>query len=182
MTTATLLALLGSRATLAATTAYTLVSDVRIPMSDGIQLDSDEYVPTTGCPCPTILVQTPYRKSGAGVAEGNTIFPSNGYAMIVVDVRGTGSSEGVWDSFGPREQQDGAALVQWAAARPFSNGIVGLSGVSYSAINQFLTVEQPGTEAVKAIFPIVPMADSYRDVTWAGGTTDAGFIRSGSAW
>src|SRR4029077_11253496 len=86
------------------------------------------------------------------------------------------SSEGMWDSFGPHEQQDGAALVQWAAARPFSNGVVGLSGVSYSAINQFLTVEQPGTEAVKAIFPIVPMADSYRDVTWAGGNIDAGFI------
>src|SRR5512132_4435399 len=114
MTTAALLALLGSRTTLATTTAYTVASDVRIAMSDGVQLDSDEYVPTTGCPCPTILVQTPYLKSGAVVAEGNTIFPSNGYAMIVVDVRGTGSSQGVWDSFGPREQQDGAALVQWA--------------------------------------------------------------------
>ncbi|MBI3769158.1 MAG: CocE/NonD family hydrolase [Deltaproteobacteria bacterium] len=156
--------------------SYDTISDVRIAMPDGVLLDSDEYVPTTGCPCPTILVQTPYRKSGAGVAEGNTIFPSNGYAMIVVDVRGTGSSEGSWDSFGPREQQDGVTLVQWAASRPFSNGVVGLAGVSYSAINQLLTVEQPGTSAVKAIFPIVPLSDAYRDVTWAGGNTDAGFI------
>jgi len=160
----------------AQTTSYDLISDVRIPMADGTLLDSDEYVPTTGCPCPTILVQTPYRKSGAGVSEGNTIFPSNGYAMIVVDVRGTGSSEGMWDSFGALEQQDSEALVQFAASQPFSNGVVGLSGVSYSAINQFLTIEQPGTEAVKAIFPIVPMSDAYRDVTWAGGTEDAGFI------
>src|SRR5205814_1762685 len=99
-----------------------------------------------------------------------------GYAMIVVDVRGTGSSEGMWDSFGAKEQQDSVTLVQRAASRPFSNGVLGLAGVSYSAINQFLTVEQPGTSAVKAIFPIVPMADSYRDVTWAGGNTDAGFI------
>jgi putative CocE/NonD family hydrolase len=157
-------------------TAYDMTADVRIAMPDGVTLDSDVYVPTTGCPCPTILVQTPYRKSGAGVAEGNTIFPSNGYAMVVVDVRGTGSSEGMWDSFGAKEQQDGVTLVQWAASQPFSNGVVGLAGVSYSAINQFLTVEQPGTEAVKAIFPIVPMADSYRDVTWAGGNTDFGFI------
>src|SRR5213083_329982 len=174
--TAAVLALMARGTALAATTSYNVVSDVRIQMSDGVMLDSDEYIPTTGCPCPTILVQTPYRKSGAGVSEGNTIFPSNGYAMIVVDVRGTGSSEGLWDSFGAREQQDSVTLVQRAASRPFSNGVVGLSGVSYSAINQFLTVEQPGTGAVKAIFPIVPMSDAYRDVTWAGGNTDFGFI------
>ena len=173
---AVVLALMAPGTGVAATTAYTLVSDVRIPMTDGVQLDSDEYIPTTGCPCPTILVQTPYRKSGAGVSEGNTIFPSNGYAMIVVDVRGTGSSEGMWDSFGAREQQDSVTLVQFAASQPFSNGILGLSGVSYSAINQLLTVEQAGTSAVKAIFPIVPMSDAYRDVTWAGGNQDAGFI------
>ena len=174
--TAAVLALMARGTALAATTSYNVVSDVRIPMSDGVMLDSDEYIPTTGCPCPTILVQTPYRKSGAGVSEGNTIFPSNGYAMIVVDVRGTGSSEGLWDSFGGREQQDSVTLVQWAASRPFSNGVLGLSGVSYAAINQFLTVEQPGTNAVKAIFPVVPMSDAYRDVTWAGGTEDSGFI------
>jgi putative CocE/NonD family hydrolase len=167
---------LAARAASAQTTSYTVVSDVRIAMPDGVLLDSDEYIPDTGCPCPTILVQTPYRKSGAGVAEGNTIFPSNGYAMVVVDVRGTGSSEGLWDSFGAKEQQDSVTLVQWAASQPFSNGTLGLAGVSYSAINQFLTVEQPGTTAVKAIFPIVPMSDAYRDVTWAGGNTDAGFI------
>src|SRR5206468_6818919 len=73
------LALMVPGKALAATTSYDVVADVRIPMSDGVRLDSDEYIPTTGCPCPTILVQTPYRKSGAGVSEGNTIFPSNGY-------------------------------------------------------------------------------------------------------
>ncbi len=157
-------------------TIFTKTADVRITMRDGISLDSDEYVPTTGCPCPVILVQTPYRKSDSTVAEYNPYFPSHGYAEIVVDVRGTGSSEGYWTSFGTPEQQDSVELVQWAAHRPFSNGTIGLAGVSYSAINQFLTVEQPGTSAVKAIFPIVPMGDAYRDVTFAGGNTDTGFI------
>ncbi|MGI8609558.1 MAG: CocE/NonD family hydrolase [Candidatus Dormibacteria bacterium] len=157
-------------------TAFNKTSDVRVTMPDGVSLDTDEYVPTTGCPCPVIMVQTPYRKSGTAVGEYNPYFPSHGYAEIVVDVRGTGSSEGYWDSFGQDEQRDGAAMVRWAAKRPFSNGKIGLAGVSYSAINQFLTIEQPGTEAVKAIFPIVPMSDPYRDVTFAGGNTDTGFI------
>src|SRR6267143_1887122 len=142
MIAAAVVGFFGAMNAVAATTTYEMVADVRIPMSDGITLDSDEYVPTTGCPCPTILIQTPYRKSGPGVSEVNTIFPSNGYAMIVVDVRGTGSSEGMWDSFGPREQQDSVTLVQFAASQSFSNGVVGLAGVSYAAINQFLTVEQ----------------------------------------
>jgi len=159
----------------AATTSYQVVQDVRIAMDDGATLNSDEYIPDRGCPCPTILIQTPYRKQ-SGIAEANPGFPQHGYAEIVVEVRGTGGSEGYWDSFGPREQKDGVNLVHWAATRAFSNGRVGLAGVSYSAINQFLTVEQPSTDAVKAIFPIVPMSDAYRDVTWAGGNEDSGFI------
>ncbi|HEV3231301.1 MAG TPA: CocE/NonD family hydrolase, partial [Candidatus Dormibacteraeota bacterium] len=157
-------------------TAFTKTADVRLTMRDGVSLDSDEYVPTTGCPCPVIVVQTPYRKSGTAVGEYNPYFPSHGYAEIVVDVRGTGSSEGYWTSFGPPEQADTVEIVKWATKRPFSNGVIGLAGVSYSAINQFLTAEQPGNEAVKAIFPIVPMGDAYRDVVFAGGNTDTGFI------
>src|SRR5919201_4063650 len=160
----------------AATSTYHVLRDVRITMDDGVTLDSDQYIPDQGCPCPVILVQTPYRKSDTAVAEANPVFPQHGYAEIAVDVRGTGSSEGYWDSFGPREQKDGVALVNYAATRAYSNGRIGLAGISYSAINQLLTVEQPGTTAVQAIFPIVPMSDSYRDVTWAGGNQDAGFI------
>src|SRR5436309_8235438 len=113
-------AALAAGTALGATTSYDVTSGVRITMNDGVVLDSDEYVPTEGCPCPTILVQTPYGKSNSAVSEGNPIFPSNGYAMIVVDVRGTGASEGSWDSFGALEQGDSATLVQWAASRPFS--------------------------------------------------------------
>src|SRR3989442_13180052 len=58
----------------AQTTSYDTISDVRIAMPDGVTLDSDLYIPTTGCPCPPILVQTPHRKSGGGGAEGKTVF------------------------------------------------------------------------------------------------------------
>ncbi|MHB8438183.1 MAG: CocE/NonD family hydrolase [Acidimicrobiales bacterium] len=164
-------------------TPVTVTDNVPITMSDGVVLESDEYVPTDGCPCPVILVQTPYRKEGTQSPETIPYLYDHGYAEIVVDVRGTGSSGGMWDSFGPREQQDGAELALWAAKQPFSDGSVGLAGVSYSGINQLLTVEQLAADGysgaadpVKAIFPIVPMSDAYRDVTWAGGNIDSGFI------
>ena len=52
-----------------------------------------------------------------------------------------------------------------------------MHGTSYGAINQFLTAEQqPG--GVRAAFPVVPMSDAYRDVTFAGGDTDTSFIPS----
>lgn len=167
-------------------TGYSTTHDVRVTMSDGVQLDSDEYVPS-GCdqahPCPVVLIQTPYRKSGSESPETIPYLYEHGYAEVVVDVRGTGSSEGYWDSFGTREQQDGAELVQWVSHLPFSDGKVGLAGVSYSGINQLLTVEQLAADGysgakdpVKAIFPVVPMSDAYRDVTFAGGNVDTGFI------
>ena len=61
----------------------------------------------------------------------------------------------------------GALEVLDGAERTLRPGRGHLDGVA---------VEQPGTDAVKAMFPIVPAADVYRDVTWAGGNTDAGFI------
>src|SRR5436309_6102621 len=59
--TAAVLALMARGTALGATTSYNVVSDVTIPMSDGVMLDSDAYIPTTGCACLTILVLTTYR-------------------------------------------------------------------------------------------------------------------------
>ncbi|MHB8451838.1 MAG: CocE/NonD family hydrolase, partial [Mycobacteriales bacterium] len=160
-----------SAAHAASTTPYRTVLDVSIPMSDGVDISANLFLPTKGCPCPTILNQTPYRK--ASTPNG---FAQHGYAEVITDVRGTGSSGGYWNVFGAREQLDGAEIVRWITRQPWSNGKIGLWGASYMAINQFLTVEQPGTSAVKAIFPIVPMSDSYRDVTWSGGAWDSSFM------
>lgn len=136
------------------TTAHE-IANVPIKMSDGTVLDSDEYIPTTctaKAPCPVVLVQTPYRKGNQDsptdlpsvfVSEVQPYLYDHGYIEVVVDVRGTGSSEGYWDSFGPREQQDGAELAQWAANPDNlpTDGKVALAGASYAGINQFLTVE-----------------------------------------
>lgn len=155
----------------AATNGYTLLQDVFIPMSDGALISANVFLPTKGCPCPTVLNQTPYRK--ATTPNG---FVQHGYAEVITDARGTGSSQGYWEVFSAREQKDGAEVVNWITRQKWSNGKVGLWGPSYMAINQLLTAEQPGTSAIKALFTMVPMSDSYRDVTWSGGAWDSSFM------
>lgn len=126
------------------------IDNVPITMSDGVILEANEYIPTTctaETKCPVILIQTPYGKGNATQGPGNEVNPffyEHGYIEVVVDVRGTGQSEGHYSLFGPREQQDGAELAQWVANPkniPASDGSVGLAGGSYSAVNQLFTVE-----------------------------------------
>lgn len=138
------------------TTTAVETPNVPITMDDGVILEADKFVPTTctvAKQCPVVLIQTPYRK-GASDMPGDLESPfapevepwlyEHGYIEVVVDVRGTGSSEGYWDSMGPREQQDEAEVAEWVANPKNiaqSNGVVGLAGASYAGIDQLLTVE-----------------------------------------
>ncbi|MFE6859188.1 CocE/NonD family hydrolase [Nocardia sp. NPDC057668] len=99
----------------------------------------------------------------------------SGYTQVVVDVRGTGFSQGIWEAFGAREQQDTLEVIDWAANQPWSNGSIGMTGVSYSAINQVQAAgKQPA--ALKAIFPVVPGSDLVRDTAAPGGGVGVGFL------
>jgi uncharacterized protein len=166
-----------------ATYGVNVTQDVKVPMSDGSSLRVNVYRPAradgTAVPrrFPVIVTQTPYNKSAPELGFRNDFLVEHGYVQVVADVRGTGSSPGSWDSFGPREQRDGYDLVRWAHSRqrPWSNGNIGLWGISYAAINQFFTAAQHPA-GLKAIFPIVPAGDVYRDVVASGGQVDAGFI------
>jgi len=160
------------------------LKDVPVTMSDGVVLRANVGIPTPpgasvpdpSLHFPVLIEQTPYRKDG-GLFTVDPYFVSRGYAMVVVDVRGTGSSQGEWQSFFGPEQEDGPQIVRWAAHQPWANGRAGLMGASYLAINQLLTMEQPDAPSeVKAIFPVVPMSDGYRDVTYHGGNLDSAFI------
>ena len=70
---------------------------------------------------PVLLTQTPYNKNAALNFE-NDYLVEHGYVQVIADVRGTGSSEGAWDSFGPREQQDGSELAGWTRSQSWSDG------------------------------------------------------------
>lgn len=99
----------------------------------------------------------------------------SGYNMLVVDVRGTGFSQGTWQVFGDRERRDTGEVIDWAAKQRWSNGKIGMAGASYSAINQ-LQAAADRPDEVDAIFPVVPGADIVRDVVAPGGGVGVGFL------
>lgn len=129
---------------------------------------------------PVILIQTAYSAGVAGklsaIAGGaDPEMVKRGYATVVADVRGTGNSAGKWESFGKTEQQDGYELIDWSSKQAWSDGNIGLFGVSYLGITSVLGAAQQHP-AVKAAFPIVPIGDAYRDILFNGGQLNTNFI------
>lgn len=159
-----------------------VTKDVPITMRDGRVLRADVHRPVdpeTGRlakgPFPVIVGQTPYGKSAAadnphGYSGVNPYLVKRGYIGVVVDVAGTGGSEGQTRLFGRSEARDGREVVEWAAALPHSTGEVGLLGISYLAIDQLFTAGAVGRHSpLKAIFPIAASVDPYRDLFTSGG-------------
>src|SRR5262249_16711232 len=148
-------------------------ANVTIKMSDGIVLTGDVSYPSelktnqrSSERFPVLLSQNPYNVALGGVtvnAFSGDYFVQRGYIFAQVDVRGTGRSQGVHDMFAPREAEDGAALVMWAAGLDGSDGRVGLQGCSQLGINQLETVTQLGPNSpVKAMIPACGSGDFYR--------------------
>lgn len=157
-----------------------------IRMRDGVELaytvtlpanESGQVIPSAKFP--TILIQTSYNKAtGAfvpAIGGADPFMVKRGYATVVVDVRGTGNSQGVWDAFGEKEQADYSEVVDWVISQPWSDQNVGVYGVSYLGISAILTAAQ-NHPAVKAAFPIVPIGDGYRDIVFTGGQVNPTFI------
>jgi uncharacterized protein len=138
---------------------------VGVPMRDGVKLVADVYLPAAGSgPWPVILIRTPYnRAAGEGAARP---FREQ-YAVVVQDTRGRYESEGEFTPFFP-EVNDGYDTVEWAAAQPWCNGKVGMTGGSYLGLVQLLAaIARP--PHLKAIFPIVAPSDFYGDTVYTGG-------------
>jgi uncharacterized protein len=131
---------------------------------------------------PTIVVATPYRREIMMMLYVPLV--SSRYNLMAIDIRGTGSSSGKWTSFDLVEQYDMKYLVDtFIPTRVWSDGKVGMIGPSYMGIIQLLTGglvdNDPKTGEpvhLKALFPLVPMADTYRDIVMHGGNCDMLFI------
>lgn len=161
------------------------LSNQLIEMSDGVQLFAKITVPALDAdspapgPFPVILTQTSYNSSVGqyvpAIGGASDFLLKRGYASVVVDVRGTGNSGGNWEAFGEREQADYNEVVNWVVEQPWSDGRIGVQGISYLGITSILTAQQQNP-AVKAAFPIVPIGDGYRDIVFTGGNVNATFI------
>ena len=92
----------------------------------------------------------------------------DGYVCIRVDSRGAGHSPRVMEVWSPRERKDYHDCIEWAAAQPWSNGKVGLNGISYYAMNQWYVASlQPPHLAAICVWE--GAADYYRDLSRHGG-------------
>ncbi|CAE6714018.1 CocE/NonD family hydrolase [Paraburkholderia nemoris] len=153
-----------------------------ITMRDGCRLAADVYVPQGVDPAkafPALLIFTPYYrrfKTNGEVAEPapaasryRDFFVVRGYAVVVVDVRGTGASFGTRDALrSPTERDDYREVAEWAVRQAWSNGILGSTGVSYvGAAACFLA--STGHPAVKAIAPLFGVSDIYSEQLYPGG-------------
>lgn len=100
------------------------------------------------------------------------------YAVVVVDQRGRFRSEGKnWTPF--KNGEDINNIVEWIAAQEWSNGKVGMIGVSALASCQYYAAShRPISSHLKAIIPWESQTDRYRDLIFWGGIPETNFSRS----
>jgi len=153
----------------------------QVPMSDGTLLATDVYLPQEGKgPWPVIMLRTPY-----GRQSGKPDLP--GYAIVMQDVRGRGTSQGHARPFfddGWTEHQDGLDTVKWVLAQPWCNGRIGTMGGSALGITQSMLAgaNPPGVFCQQIV---VGTGNLYADAGYTGGmfceALMAGWLKA-AAW
>ncbi|MBI3649036.1 MAG: CocE/NonD family hydrolase [Actinobacteria bacterium] len=143
-----------------------------IPIADGVRLNATLWFPDGDGSWPAVLEALPYRKDDltASSRPEYARLAEAGYVVCRVDLRGTGTSEGVAeDEYPAVERSDMATVIGWLATREWSTGAVGMYGTSYSGFNSIqVAMERP--PALKAIVPIYATDDRYGDdVHYFGG-------------
>lgn len=169
--------------------------DVAVVLRDGATIYVDVFRPRDRTNIPALLAWSPYGKHtpktfdlfpGAGVPAGSVSrhaawegpdpmwWCKRGYAVINADTRGSWASEGDLIILGEAEGIDGHDVVEWIARLPWSNGRVGMAGVSYLAITQW-RVAATKPPSLAAINPWEGWSDCYREYLFHGGIPETKF-------
>ena len=139
-------------------TGMDLIWAFKIPMRDGVHLNGTVFKPTGQKePLPVIFTLTPY--IGDSYQNRASYFAQHGYVFVLVDVRGRGNSEGVFDPFG-QEPHDGYDIVEYLAKQPWCNGKVTMWGGSYAGYDQWATLK----ELPPHLATVVPVASAHAGV------------------
>lgn len=147
---------------------------VFVPLPDGTRLAVSLFLPHGDEPVPCVIEALPYRKddlTASYQSEYVRLRDEHSYAVARVDVRGTGSSDGLaTDEYPAQEQRDLCGVIAWLAGQPWCTGSVGMYGTSYSGFNALqVACERP--PALKAVCAIYATDDRYTDdVHYMGGS------------
>jgi uncharacterized protein len=168
-------------------------SQVTVPMRDGTRLNTFVFLPEAGGPCwPVILHRTPYGIAAADAADrtdcSKAWLPSaaepmrgsilrgwqrivaHGYAAVYQDTRGRHGSEGE-DRVYADDPADGWDTIDWIAAEPWCNGMIGMSGSSAGATTTFAAASTRHP-ALRAFFAQAGASSIYDDVVYEGGAIE----------
>lgn len=123
---------------------------IKLPLSDGVHLGTDIFLPATGTSFPVILIRTPYGKFQK--SEFAEYWARHGYAVVLQDTRGKWTSEGQYVPF-KNEHNDGLQTLDWIKQQKWCNGEIGMYGSSYMSFCA-LTFAAAKHPALKSIFNI----------------------------
>lgn len=158
--------------------ALTIEKHITIPLRDGVITRADLYRPAKDGAYPTVVVRIPYDKevhpSRMPLLPSYIKLAERGYAVVVQDTRGRFASGGDFYPF-THEADDGYDTVEWAAAQPWSNGSVGLTGASFFGATTLLGA-MAAPPHLRCAIPIVTSDDYYLDWCYEGGALKLGFI------
>jgi hypothetical protein len=154
--------------TLPAKRPFKVIENQWIPMRDGVRLAARFWIPegADAHPVPVVWEYLPYRlwddMRWRDDATAENLAPY-GIAFVRVDARGTGNSEGVMvDEYDIPELADGVQVIAWLARQSWSNGSVGMRGISWGGINS-LQIAAMRPPELKAIMPMGCVVDRYTD-------------------
>ena len=149
----------------------------RVAMRDGVELATKITMPDAEGRFPAVMMYHPYRGVREPLADYRDERPmfvpylaERGYAIVQYDVRGTGNSGG-WskDIYSDDERRDGYEMVEWIARQPWSNGNVGMTGISYGGVVQWqVAVQNP--PSLKTIIVRSANDSVYTEWTYPGGS------------